>query len=44
MWLQTALVAAYILGGILYGKKLLSALNSRLRAHGTRKEAGRIFE
>lgn len=43
MWLQTALVAAYILGGIFYGKKLLNVLNSRLRAHGTRKEFGRVF-
>ena len=43
MWLQMALVAAYIVGGIVYGRKVLSAQNSRLRAHGTRKESCLIF-
>ena len=43
MWLQMALVAAYIVGGIIYGRRILNALNSRLRAHGTRKESCRMF-
>ena len=43
MWLQMALVAAYIVGGIIYGRRILNALNSRMRAHGMRKESGRVF-
>ena len=43
MWLQMVLAAAYIVGGIFYGRRILTALNSRLRAHGTRKESSRIF-
>ena len=43
MWPQMALVAAYIVGGIIYGRRILNALNSRLRAHGTRKESCRVF-
>lgn len=43
MWPQMALVAAYIVGGIIYGRRVLNTLNSRLRAHGTRKESGRVF-
>lgn len=43
MWPQMALVAAYIVGGIIYGRRVLNALNSRLRAHGTRKESCRMF-
>lgn len=43
MWPQMALVAAYIVGGIVYGRKILNTLNSRLRAHGTRKESCRMF-
>lgn len=43
MWPQMALAAAYIVGGIVYGRRILNALNNRLRAHGTRKESGRVF-
>lgn len=43
MWLQMALVAAYIMVGIVYGRRVLNVLNSRLRAHGTRKESCRMF-
>lgn len=43
MWPQMALVAAYIVGGIIYGRRVLNTLNSRLRAHGTRKESCRMF-